>query len=102
MTAVEVDEPVQREAEQERPQPRLVAEPRPVPRPQPPGPEEGVGPDRLNDVVRVEPGAEPGGHLATHDHAEVRPVGQEKRLGGGGVAIDQPFTELSQAVVAHA
>ena len=60
-----------------------------------------VGPDRLDDVHRVELGAERPAQPAPHGHPQVRLVRQESSLRGRNIAFVQPLDQLIQGIDGH-
>src|SRR5262249_50098977 len=65
-------------------------------------PLEHVGPDRLDDIHRVELGAKGRPDLAPDQHAEIRFVGSEDLFGRGRVAAVELLEQAVERLRAHA
>src|SRR6516164_9126620 len=57
-----------------------------------------VGPDRLNNVDRIELGAEPRRQLPPYDFAQVWLVGQKDLLRGGLIALAELFQKRLEGI----
>jgi hypothetical protein len=62
---------------------------------------QNIGPDRLNDVHRVQLGPQRAGQLAPDCHPKIRFIREKCALGGSDIATVQPLDQLIQMVDAH-